>query len=159
MKVAERYRAGRVFLAGDAAHQWPPWEGFGGNTGIADVRNLAWKPAATLAGTASADLLDSCEAERRPVAERCGRQTLLRSEFSARFSIETEGNKRDVEQQLDISGVLLHYNYADIGGQAEEPVAQLEAQNETRFTHASIRRADKVQSTLDLLCRSTYTLL
>ena len=74
VRVAEQYRVGRVFLAGDAAHQWPPWGGFDGNTGIADVQNLAWKLAAILAGTAPADLLDSYEAERRPVAVRCGRR-------------------------------------------------------------------------------------
>lgn len=44
--IADRYRAGRVFLVGDAAHLMPPYGGFGGNTGIADAHNLAWKLAA-----------------------------------------------------------------------------------------------------------------
>ncbi len=66
--VAESYRAGRVFLAGDAAHCFPPTGGFGINTGFADVHNLAWKLARVLDGSAPASLLDSYDTERRPVA-------------------------------------------------------------------------------------------
>jgi putative polyketide hydroxylase len=67
-RVATRMRVGRVFLAGDAAHQMPPWGGLGANTGVADVHNLAWKLAAVLREDAGPDLLDSYDAERRPVA-------------------------------------------------------------------------------------------
>jgi 2,4-dichlorophenol 6-monooxygenase len=67
--LAERYRAGRVFLAGDAAHRHPPTTGLGLNSGVQDVHNLAWKLAAVLAGRAGDALLDSYESERRPVAE------------------------------------------------------------------------------------------
>ena len=67
--VADRFRDGRIFLAGDAAHVMPPYGGFGGNTGIHDAHNLAWKLALVLEGTAGAALLDSYEAERRPIAE------------------------------------------------------------------------------------------
>ena len=66
-RLADRYRAGRVFLAGDAAHTHPPTGGQGLNTSVQDAYNLGWKLAAVLAG-APADLLDSYEAERRPVA-------------------------------------------------------------------------------------------
>lgn len=66
--LAERYREGRVFLIGDAAHRHPPTGGLGLNTGVADAHNLAWKLANVLRGTASDALLDSYEAERRPVA-------------------------------------------------------------------------------------------
>lgn len=66
---ADRYREGRVFLAGDAAHVLPPTGGMGMNSGIQDVHNLAWKLAFVLAGHADAALLDSYDAERRPVAE------------------------------------------------------------------------------------------
>ena len=66
---ANGYRAGRVFLAGDAAHVVPPTGGFGGNTGVQDAANLAWKLARVLKGEADATLLDSYEAERLPVAE------------------------------------------------------------------------------------------
>ena len=67
--TAERFRAGRVFLAGDAAHVMPPYGGFGGNTGIQDAHNLAWKLAMVLNGAAGERLLDSYEAERQPIAE------------------------------------------------------------------------------------------
>jgi len=68
MQLADRYSAGRVFLAGDAAHQNPPWGGHGFNTGVGDAVNIGWKLAAVLNGWASADLLGSYELERRPVA-------------------------------------------------------------------------------------------
>lgn len=64
--VAERFRAGRVFIAGDAAHEMPPTGGFGLNTGVQDVHNLAWKLAAVLNGWARPDLLETYDTERRP---------------------------------------------------------------------------------------------
>ncbi|MEV5238696.1 FAD-dependent monooxygenase [Streptomyces cinnamoneus] len=69
-RVAERFRDGRVLLAGDAAHTLSPSGGFGMNTGIADAADLGWKLAAELAGWAGPGLLDAYETERRPVAER-----------------------------------------------------------------------------------------
>ena len=66
-ECADAYRAGRVFIAGDAAHVVPPTGGFGGNTGVQDAANLAWKLAMVLKGEAGEALLDSYEAERRPV--------------------------------------------------------------------------------------------
>lgn len=68
LMVAERYRAGRVFLMGDAAHTLSPPGGFGRNIGIADAADLGWKLAAEQAGWAGMGLLDSYDAERRPVA-------------------------------------------------------------------------------------------
>ncbi len=65
---AERFQEGRIFIAGDAAHAMPPNGGFGGNTGIHDAHNLAWKLALVLKGKASPALLDSYDVERRPVA-------------------------------------------------------------------------------------------
>ncbi len=67
-RLAERYRSGRVLLAGDAAHIHPPTGGQGINLGIQDAFNLGWKLAAEVGGWAPAELLDSYEAERRPVA-------------------------------------------------------------------------------------------
>ncbi len=64
---AARYREGRVFLAGDAAHVVPPNGGFGGNTGVQDAYNLAWKLAFVLQGLAGPELLDTYDAERRPL--------------------------------------------------------------------------------------------
>jgi len=63
---AERYAQGRVFLVGDAAHTMPPNGGYGGNTGVQDTHNLAWKLALVLKGAANPKLLDSYDAERRP---------------------------------------------------------------------------------------------
>ena len=68
--VAERFIAGRVILAGDAAHLFTPTGGFGMNTGMDDTSNLSWKLAAVLNGWGGANLLQSYEDERRPVAER-----------------------------------------------------------------------------------------
>jgi 2,4-dichlorophenol 6-monooxygenase len=65
--VAERFRVGPVFLAGDAAHRHPPTGGLGLNSGVQDAANLAWKLAGVLNGTASRSLLDTYEQERRPV--------------------------------------------------------------------------------------------
>ncbi len=67
--LAERYRAGRVLLLGDACHQHPPTGGLGMNGGIQDAYNLCWKMSAVLAGRAGDAILDSYEIERRPVAQ------------------------------------------------------------------------------------------
>jgi hypothetical protein len=69
-QLADRFRAGPVFLAGDAAHRLTPAGGMGMNTGVQDVHNLAWKLAAVLHGHAGEALLDTYEAERRPAAAR-----------------------------------------------------------------------------------------
>ena len=68
--VAQRYRTGRVFLAGDAAHIWIPVGGFGMNAGIQDAATLGWMLAAVLQGWAPPDLLDAYEQERKPVGEQ-----------------------------------------------------------------------------------------
>jgi 2-polyprenyl-6-methoxyphenol hydroxylase-like FAD-dependent oxidoreductase len=68
-RLAERYRVGRVLLAGDAAHIHPPTGGQGLNLGVQDAFNLGWKLAAQVRGWAPATLLDTYQAERRPVAE------------------------------------------------------------------------------------------
>jgi glutathione S-transferase len=67
--VARKFQQGRVFLAGDAAHLMPPNGGFGGNTGIHDAHNLAWKLALVLKGTADPKLLATYEVERKPVGK------------------------------------------------------------------------------------------
>jgi len=68
-KVARRFRSGRILLAGDAAHVCSPAQGHGMNSGLQDAFNLAWKLALVCHGRCSPALLDSYEAERRPVAE------------------------------------------------------------------------------------------
>ncbi|WP_218106643.1 rifampin monooxygenase [Micromonospora pallida] len=68
-RLAEHYRVGRVLLAGDAAHVHPPIGGQGLNLGVQDAFNLGWKLAAQIRGWAPETLLDTYQAERRPVAE------------------------------------------------------------------------------------------
>lgn len=77
MLLADRYRHGRVFLVGDAAHLNPPWGGHGFNTGIGDAVNIGWKLAAVLAGWGGERLLASYEAERRPIAEATIREAMV----------------------------------------------------------------------------------
>jgi 4,5-epoxidase len=67
-RLADTYRTGRILLAGDAAHVHSPFGGQGMNTGIGDAENLAWKLAMVVNATAGHELLDSYEAERRPIA-------------------------------------------------------------------------------------------
>ncbi|MBY8862547.1 FAD-dependent monooxygenase [Nocardia sp. CA2R105] len=79
MFVADRYRDGRIFLAGDAAHVMPPYAAAGANTGIHDVHNLAWKLAAVLRGAAGPGLLDTYHTERHPVGWFTADQSSVRT--------------------------------------------------------------------------------
>ena len=74
--LADRFRVGRVFLVGDAAHRHPPTGGLGLNSAVQDAHNLCWKVAAVLAGRAGDGLLDTYEPERRPVTARNVRRSL-----------------------------------------------------------------------------------
>ncbi|MFF3876115.1 bifunctional 3-(3-hydroxy-phenyl)propionate/3-hydroxycinnamic acid hydroxylase [Streptomyces sp. NPDC001978] len=75
--VADRWRTGRTFLLGDAAHMMPPFAGQGLNSGLRDAANLCWKLAAVLAGRADDRLLDTYESERRPHAEAVVRLSVM----------------------------------------------------------------------------------
>lgn len=77
--IADQYRKGRVFVAGDAAHSHPPYGGYGINTGLEDAANLGWKLAATLEGWGGPALLDSYDAERRPVFASTARDFIEKS--------------------------------------------------------------------------------
>ena len=68
--LSNRFRDGRVFLAGDAAHLWVPYAGYGMNAGIADATNLAWLLSAAVNGWAHPDILNAYEAERHPITEQ-----------------------------------------------------------------------------------------
>ncbi|MEM7016777.1 MAG: FAD-dependent monooxygenase [Pseudomonadota bacterium] len=78
-QIAKIYRQGRVFLAGDAAHRFPPSGGLGLNTGIVDAQNIAWKIAAVENGQAGEALLDTYQTERQPVAQVNSQQSLTNS--------------------------------------------------------------------------------
>ena len=98
-QLADRFREGSVFLAGDAAHRVTPRGGTGMNTAIHDGYDLGWKLAWVLRGWADPQLLDTYEAERRPVAEH-----------NTARSADPDGTVRDAEQELhvDLGGRIAH---------------------------------------------------
>jgi 2-polyprenyl-6-methoxyphenol hydroxylase-like FAD-dependent oxidoreductase len=104
---AERMREDRVFLAGDSAHAMPPTGGFGGNCGVADAHNLAWKLAWVLHGDAGAGLLDSFEDERLPVAELTTEQAYTR--YVAR--LDPELGTEDVQPFVPDPPIEMGYRY------------------------------------------------
>jgi 2-polyprenyl-6-methoxyphenol hydroxylase-like FAD-dependent oxidoreductase len=97
--VAESYGRGRVLLAGDAVHQYIPTGGYGMNTGIGDAFDLGWKLAATIIGFGSPELLESYEAERRPVGirncEASRAHNQRRIEISALYGNDLDGVNSD----------------------------------------------------------------
>jgi 2-polyprenyl-6-methoxyphenol hydroxylase-like FAD-dependent oxidoreductase len=99
--VANRFRAGRVFLAGDAAHLWVPYAGYGMNAGIADAINLSWLLAACLQGWADPRILDAYEAERQPITEQVSQfamdhaQKMMRARRAVPADIEAPGPDGD----------------------------------------------------------------
>lgn len=120
-EAAERFGDGRVFLVGDAAHLMPPNGGFGGNTGIHDAHNLAWKLALSLAGTAGPGLLDTYDAERRPVANFTVEQAYSRYVTRTAPQLGTD----DIDPVAHDFEVELGYRYhsaAVIGAAPDGPV-------------------------------------
>jgi 4-hydroxyisophthalate hydroxylase len=93
--VAERYRQGRVFLAGDAAHSHPPYGGYGINTGLEDAVNLGWKLAAARQGWAGPRLLDTYDEERRPVFESTARDFIEKAIHGDRAFLAAFDPERD----------------------------------------------------------------
>lgn len=152
-RVADRYRAGRVFLAGDSAHEMPPTGAFGSNTGIQDAHNLAWKLAAVLGGWGGCELLDSYEAERRPVAVETAARAAARSAEHRHpgFDAPAGGGRTSV------LSVALGYRYnagAVVGADAAAPVVpeNFAATGEpgTRAPHVWLEQDGEKVSTLDL---------
>ena len=93
--LADSYRAGRIFIAGDAAHSHPPYGGYGINSGLEDARNLGWKLAATLQGWGGEHLLDTYDAERRPVFKSTIDDFIAKSIDTDRDFLETFSPDRD----------------------------------------------------------------
>jgi 2-polyprenyl-6-methoxyphenol hydroxylase-like FAD-dependent oxidoreductase len=93
--LADSYRAGRVFIAGDAAHSHPPYGGYGVNSGLEDSVNLSWKLAAALQGWGGPDLLDSYGAERRPVFASTAHEFIEKAIFSDRDFLRAHDPARD----------------------------------------------------------------
>lgn len=163
-RVAERYGSGRVFLAGDSAHEMSPTGAFGSNTGIQDAHNLAWKLAAVLRGEAGPGLLDTYEAERLPVARATSARASARSGehshpgYSAAPGV---GGGR----QAGMLAVALGYQYvrgAVLGTDPHQPVVPeavlLDGRPGSRAPHLWVRQDGARLSTLDLY-EDTFVLL
>lgn len=163
-RVARSYRAGRVFLAGDSAHEMSPTGAFGSNTGIQDAHNLAWKLAAVLGGWAGEALLDSYDAERRPVAEATSARASARSVEHSHPGFAPPpgmGGGGGGGPQRGILGVVLGYRYphgAVLGTDPDAPVVperfELSGEPGSRAPHLAVRHRGERISTLDLYERS-----
>ena len=101
-------RDGRIFLMGDAAHAMPPNGGFGGNAGVHDAHNLAWKMAMVLNGTAGPELLSTYEAERKPVGVFTTEQAYSRYVTRTAPYLGTDG----IQPVAGDLNVELGYSYA-----------------------------------------------
>ncbi|GGU61965.1 hypothetical protein GCM10010211_28740 [Streptomyces albospinus] len=159
-RVAERYGAGRIFLAGDSAHEMSPTGAFGSNTGIQDAHNLAWKLAAVLEGAAAPGLLDTYEAERQPVARATSARASARSAEHNHPGYAAAPNAGGGRQR-GVLTVALGYCYpqgAVIGADPDLPVVpeqlRLTGEPGTRAPHMWLHGAGERRSTLDLYERS-----
>ncbi|WP_420708275.1 FAD-dependent oxidoreductase [Streptomyces sp. CNS654] len=119
VRMADRFRAGRVFLAGDAAHVHAVAGGLGMNTGIQDAFNLGWKLGLVLAGHAGAELLDTYEEERLPVAARTLDLTSerLRATLEA---IRLSGGGLDAAITPDTTGLGVGYRWSSLARAHDE---------------------------------------
>jgi FAD binding domain len=155
---AERYADGRVFLAGDAAHVVPPNGGFGGNTGVQDAHNLAWKLAFVLHGAAGPDLLATYDAERRPVGEFTVEQSYAR--YVGRVAPYL--GAADAQPVVDDLYLELGYRYDSPAVFAEPGDEKLPHQHPrdsggrpgSRAPHVFLDRRGERISTLDLFGRN-----
>jgi 2-polyprenyl-6-methoxyphenol hydroxylase-like FAD-dependent oxidoreductase len=159
--VARRFRNGRMFLAGDAAHVMPPNGGFGGNTGIHDAHNLAWKIALVLKGAASEALLDTYEAERKPAGKFTVEQAYTRYVTrTAAYLGATDYEPLAHDFNIEL-GVL--YRSSAIASESKDGAAHADprttfGQPGSRAPHVWLKRNGARVSTLDL-CGSGFTLL
>ena len=121
-QTAESMGRGRIFLAGDSAHRFPPTGGLGLNSGVQDIHGLMWRIAAIVSGQASDALLDSYETERIPVAQDNAQQSLMNA---LKIVVLTAALGTDVEPTSE----RLHATLAD-PAKADEIAAAVEAQRE-----------------------------
>ncbi|MFE6687478.1 aklavinone 12-hydroxylase RdmE [Streptomyces sp. NPDC057743] len=154
--VADRFRVGRVLLAGDAAKVTPPIGGFGGNTAIGDAFDLAWKLAAVLDGSAGSGLLDSYDAERRSIAERVVAES-LRLRDTRGFAAPAKDAEKVSEQQKAIELTLgFRYRSAAVLTEDDDPADAEDPFEPTgrpgfRAPHVWLRNRDGATvSTVDL---------
>ena len=124
--LADKYAQGNVFLAGDAAHLYTPLGGFGLNTGVGDAINLSWKVAAVYEGWGGSRLLESYEAERRPIGERNSRIGVQCAARKDHWKIpadinedtaEAESRRRELGAHIEVDD---REEYATIGVQLGE---------------------------------------
>jgi putative polyketide hydroxylase len=155
--IADRFAAGRVFLAGDAAHTLPPARGgYGANTGIEDAHNLAWKLSAVLAGASTPLLLDSYDAERRPIAWLRHDQIFARPDYKAHAGASAADVPIIDDDAMELG--QLYRSHAVLGADDELPPAlrpdEWAGQPGTRAPHLWVMKDGERISTLDLLQRS-----
>ena len=154
--ITDRFASGRVFIAGDAAHTLPPTRGgFGANTGIHDVHNLAWKLSAVLSGVSTPELLETYDAERRPVAWGRLEQTFVRPDYAKHAGGVADGVAILDEAAMEFG--QLYRSTAVIGAGAELPPAarpdEWAGQPGTRAPHLWVEKGGARVSTLDLFER------
>jgi len=151
--IADRYDSGRIFLAGDAAHQLPPTRGgFGANTGIEDVHNLAWKLEAVLTGKSSARLLETYDQERQPIGWLRNQQTFARPDYAAHSQGIADGEKILDDAAMELGQL---YRSNSVIGVSENLAPAMKpdewaGQPGTRAPHLWITRGSEQISTLDL---------
>lgn len=156
---AERYQAGRIFLAGDAAHTMPPTGGYGGNTGIQDAQNIAWKLAYVLKHHAGEKLVDSYDAERQPVGHMAVEQAYNRYVTRSDPDLGTEGMVAAIpDLNIEIgnryrSAAVIAEDGPDDGNPYLDPRAAKGTPG-TRAPHVDIERDGQPTSTLELYGRN-----
>ncbi len=156
--VAARYHDGRVFLAGDAVHLMPPNGGFGGNTGIADAYDIAWKLALVLKGVADPDLLSTYDTERRPVGVFTVEQAYARYVTrTATYLAATDYQPIAADLEIELGYVYrsptIVADDVDDGKDHDDP-RQTRARPGSRAPHLWVELDGRRLSTLDLFGRS-----
>lgn len=160
--VADTFQSGRIFLAGDAAHTLPPNRGgYGANTGIHDVHNLAWKIAAVVSGQSSPELLDTYTAERRPIALLRHDQIFVRADYKVHLDTATPAGEKIDDDAMEFGQIYLSRGI--IGADDTLPRAlkpdEWNGHPGTHLPHFWVERAGERISSLDLIGSDSWTLI